>query len=120
LLARVLLAPGDRIAVEDPGYEPVLRLLEASGANVVGIPVDRDGLVIDAMPRGIRAVYVTPSHQYPLAVAMTLARRQALLTGAERNNAAVIEDDYDSEFRFAGRPLEPLQTLDDGGRVIYV
>ena len=68
----------------------------------------------------VRAVYVTPSHQYPLSVTLTLPRRQALLAWAERNNAAIIEDDYDSEFRFGERPLEPLQTLDAKGRVVYV
>jgi GntR family transcriptional regulator/MocR family aminotransferase len=87
---------------------------------VAGVPVDRSGLAVDALPRGVRAVYLTPSHQYPLGVAMTLPRRQALLAWAERNNAAIIEDDYDSEFRFGGRPLDPLQTLDATGRVIYV
>ena len=73
-----------------------------------------------AIPRGVRAVYVTPSHQYPLGVTMSLPRRRELLDWAERNNAAIIEDDYDSEFRFADRPLEPLQTLDTRGRVVYV
>ena len=70
---------------------------------------DHNGIVVDALPRGVRAVYVTPSHQYPLAVTMTLARRQALLAWAERNDAATIEDDYDSEFRFGDRPVEPLE-----------
>jgi GntR family transcriptional regulator/MocR family aminotransferase len=88
--------------------------------RVVPVPVDGDGLVVDALPRRIRLVYVTPSHQYPLGVSMTLQRRRALLAWADRNNAAIIEDDYDSEFRFGGRPLEPLQTLDGAGRVIYV
>jgi GntR family transcriptional regulator/MocR family aminotransferase len=120
VLARVLLAPGDAIAVEDPSYGPPRRLFKALGIRVVGVPVDRQGLVVDALPRGIRAVYVTPSHQFPLSVTMTLPRRQALLAWAERNNAAIIEDDYDSEFRFGGRPLEPLQTLDAKGRVVYV
>jgi GntR family transcriptional regulator / MocR family aminotransferase len=120
VLARVLLAPGDGIAVEDPGYGPPRHLFKALGLRVVGVPVDRQGLVVDALPRGIRAVYVTPSHQFPLSVTMTLPRRQALLAWAERNNAAIIEDDYDSEFRFGGRPLEPLQTLDAEGRVLYV
>jgi GntR family transcriptional regulator/MocR family aminotransferase len=120
ILARVLLAPGDAIAVEDPSYGPPRKLFKALGIRAVGIPVDRQGLVVDALPRGIRAVYVTPSHQFPLSVTMTLPRRQALLAWAERNNAAIIEDDYDSEFRFGGRPLEPLQTLDAKGRVIYV
>ena len=120
VLARVLLGPGDGIAVEDPSYGPPRKLFTALGIRVVGIPVDRQGLVVDALPRGIRAVYVTPSHQFPLSVTMTLTRRQALLAWAERNNAAIIEDDYDSEFRFGGRPLEPLQTLDAKGRVVYV
>jgi GntR family transcriptional regulator/MocR family aminotransferase len=120
VLARVLLSPGDRIGVEDPGYVPPRHLFRSLGVRVVGVPVDHDGLVVDALPRGVRAVYVTPSHQYPLAVTMTLPRRQALLAWAERNDAAIIEDDYDSEFRFADRPLEPLQTLDTRGRVIYV
>jgi len=120
ILARVLLAPGDTIAVEDPGYGPPRQLFRTLGLQVIGVPVDREGLVVGALPRGIRAVYVTPSHQFPLSVTMTLQRRQALLAWAERNNAAIIEDDYDSEFRFGGRPLEPLQTLDAKGRVIYV
>lgn len=120
LLARVLLAPGDGIAVEDPGYKPPGELFKALGIRVLGVPVDREGLVVDALPRGARVVYVTPSHQYPLSVTLTLPRRRALLSWAERNNAAIIEDDYDSEFRFGGRPLEPLQTLDAKGRVVYV
>jgi len=120
LLARVLLAPGDGIAVEDPGYSVPKQLFKTLGIRVLGIPVDREGLIVDALPRGVRVVYVTPSHQFPLSVTLTLPRRQALLAWAERNNAAIIEDDYDSEFRFGGRPLEPLQTLDANGRVVYV
>jgi GntR family transcriptional regulator/MocR family aminotransferase len=109
LVARVLLAPGETIAVEEPGYGVPRGLFTTIGLRVVGVQVDSEGLVVAALPRGARAVYVTPSHQYPLGVAMTLRRRQALLAWAERNNAAIIEDDYDSEFRFGGRPLEPLQ-----------
>jgi GntR family transcriptional regulator/MocR family aminotransferase len=120
LLARVLLAPGDAIAVESPGYEPPKQLFKTLGARVVGVPVDSEGLIVDALPQSVRAVYVTPSHQYPLSVTLTLPRRQALLAWAEKNNAAIIEDDYDSEFRFEARPLEPLQTLDTKGRVVYV
>jgi GntR family transcriptional regulator / MocR family aminotransferase len=120
LVARVLLAPGDAIAVEDPGYGPPRALFKALGLRVVGVPVDREGLIVDALPPGVRAVYVTPSHQYPLSVTLTMPRRHALLAWAEQNNAAIIEDDYDSEFRFGGRPLEPLQTLDANGRVVYV
>jgi GntR family transcriptional regulator/MocR family aminotransferase len=87
---------------------------------VVGVPVDGEGLVIDQLPSNARAVYVTPSHQFPLGLAMSLPRRRELLAWAERHDAAIIEDDYDSEFRFGGRALEPLQTLDSSGRVIYV
>jgi GntR family transcriptional regulator/MocR family aminotransferase len=120
MLARVLLAPGDRIAVEDPGYLPPRQLFRSLGVSVTGVPVDRDGLVVEALPDRVRAVYVTPSHQYPLGVTLSLPRRRALLAWAERNDAAIIEDDYDSEFRFGDRPLEPLKTLDSRGRVIYL
>jgi GntR family transcriptional regulator / MocR family aminotransferase len=120
LITRVLLAPGDAIAVEDPGYQPPRRLFTSCGIRVVGVAVDEERLVVDALPRRVRAVYVTPSHQYPLGVPMSLRRRQALLAWAERQRAAIIEDDYDSEFRFTGRPLEALQSLDVGGRVLYV
>jgi GntR family transcriptional regulator/MocR family aminotransferase len=120
IIARVLLEPGDVVAMEDPGYRPAKELLKALGARVIGVPVDSEGLVVQALPAKARAVYVTPSHQFPLGVAMSLSRRRALLAWAERNNAVVVEDDYDSEFRFGGRPLEPLQTLDTTGRVVYV
>jgi GntR family transcriptional regulator/MocR family aminotransferase len=120
VVARVLLSPGDHIAVEDPGYAPARWAFEALGVRVRGVAVDRDGLDVDALPKQARAVYVTPSHQYPLGVSMTLPRRLALLAWADRHNAAVIEDDYDSEFRFGGRPIEPLRMLDTTGRVIYV
>jgi GntR family transcriptional regulator/MocR family aminotransferase len=120
VVARVLLSPGDHIAVEDPGYRPARCAFAALGMRVRGVAVDRDGLDVDALPKQARAVYVTPSHQYPLGVSMTLPRRLALLAWADRHNAAVIEDDYDSEFRFGGRPIEPLRMLDTTGRVIYV
>ncbi|MCA6106188.1 MocR-like pyridoxine biosynthesis transcription factor PdxR [Bradyrhizobium cenepequi] len=120
IIARVLLAPGDVVAVEKPGYSPPKDLFKALGARVIGVPVDSAGLVVEALPAEARVVYVTPSHQFPLGMAMSLSRRRALLAWAERNNAVVVEDDYDSEFRFGGRPLEPLQTLDSTGRVVYV
>jgi GntR family transcriptional regulator/MocR family aminotransferase len=120
VIARVLLAPGDRVAVEDPEYAPPRALFRSLGARVVGVPVDREGLVVEALPRATRLVYVTPSHQYPLGVPMSLPRRLALLDWAEQHDAAIVEDDYDSEFRFGGRPIEPLHTLDRSGRVIYV
>lgn len=120
IVTRMLLEPGDVIAMEDPGYRPAAQLFRSLGVRVVGVPVDREGLVVDQLPANARAVYVTPSHQFPLGVAMSLPRRKALLAWARRHDAAIIEDDYDSEFRFGGRPLEPLQTIDSGGRVIYV
>jgi GntR family transcriptional regulator / MocR family aminotransferase len=119
IVARILLGPGDVVAVEDPGYSPAVQLFRSLRARVVGVPVDGDGLMVDRLPPDARAVYVSPSHQFPLGVAMSLPRRRALLAWADRHDAAIIEDDYDSEFRFGGRPLEPLKTLDAGGRVLY-
>ena len=107
ILARVLLGPGDRVAVEDPGYTPPRRLFESLGARVVAVPVDGEGIVVEKIPRNVRALYVTPSHQYPLGVAMSLWRRQALLAWAEENTAAIIEDDYDSIAGRRTRPAEP-------------
>ena len=120
LIARVLLERGDVVAVEDPCYPLPRRTFQAHECRVVGVPVDADGLIVDAIPRDARLVYVTPSHQYPLGMAMSLARRQALLTWAQQADASIIEDDYDSEFRYDGRPLESLQSLDASGRVLYV
>jgi len=120
LVARALLGPGDLVAVEDPGYLPPSFLFKSLGALVKGVPVDEEGIFVDALPRQTRLVYVTPSHQYPLGVTMSLSRRLALLDWAARNDAAIVEDDYDTEFRFGGRPMEPLQTLDRSGRVIYI
>ena len=120
LIGRVLITPGECVAVEEPGYPPVRRLFESLGARVVGVPVDEDGLDVSAIPKAAHLVYVTPSHQFPLGVPMSLQRRAALLAWAERRGAVIIEDDYDSEFRFEGRPLDPLQSLDRAGRVVYV
>jgi GntR family transcriptional regulator/MocR family aminotransferase len=120
LIARVLLAPGDVVAVEDPGYPVARRAFEAHGLQVAPVPVDADGIVVDAIPSSARAVYVTPSHQSPTGVAMTGARRRALLAFADASDAAIIEDDYDTEFRWVDRPLEPIQRLDAAGRVLYV
>jgi len=120
VVARVLLNPGDRVAVEDPGYPPPRWLFQTLGAKVTGVPVDAEGLVVDAIPRDARMVYVSPSHQFPLGTSMSLRRRMALLAWAREHDAAIVEDDYDSEFRFGGRPIEPLQMLDTSGRVIYI
>jgi GntR family transcriptional regulator/MocR family aminotransferase len=120
LIARVVLRPGDQVAIEEPGYHPVRNLLTALGMRVVPVPVDHDGLVVEAIPPRVRAVYTTPSHQSPTGAALALSRRRALLAFADRHDAVVIEDDYDSEHRHSDRPLEPLHRLDEHGRVIYV
>ncbi|MBB2891108.1 PLP-dependent aminotransferase family protein [Flexivirga oryzae] len=120
LLARVLLAPGDTVAVEDPGYTAVVRLYTSHGARVRGVPVDEEGLVVDALPDDARVVYVTPSHQFPTGAVMSLRRRTALLDWAAHHRAVIIEDDYDSEFRYEAKALAPLQSLDRCGRVAYV
>jgi GntR family transcriptional regulator/MocR family aminotransferase len=119
LVAQMLLEPGDTVAAEDPGYAPVISLLAARGANVVSAPVDREGIVVSQLPATAKIAYVTPSHQYPLGAAMSMRRRRDLLHWAGRAGAAVIEDDYDSEFRYVDRPLEPIQRL-DSSRVIYI
>ena len=98
LVARVLVEPGTVVAVEDPGYSAAHRPFETHRAVVRGVPVDREGLVVDALPDDARVVYVTPSHQFPTGVAMSLARRAALLRWAAHHDAAIVEDDYDSEF----------------------
>jgi GntR family transcriptional regulator / MocR family aminotransferase len=120
LVARVLADPGDAVAVEEPGYPPIVALLRSLGLRVIGVPVDEHGIVVDAIPPHARLVYVTPSHQYPLGMVMARHRRIELLGWAARAGAAIVEDDYDSEFRHTARPLEPLQRLDRDGRVVYV
>ena len=123
LICRVLLDPGDRAWMEDPGYPGARSALQAAGARIVPVPVDADGLdVSHGIRRGrdARLAYVTPSHQYPLGVPMSLPRRLALLRWAHAARAWVIEDDYDSEFRYGARPIPCLHGLDSDGRVIYV
>jgi len=120
LIARVLVEPGDLVAVEDPGYPFARDVFALAGARVVPVPVDDEGLVVDQLPAKTRLVFTTPSHQFPLGRPMSLARRQALLEYAAAHDTAIIEDDYDSEFRFVERPLDTLHRLDAAGRVIYV
>jgi GntR family transcriptional regulator / MocR family aminotransferase len=120
LVARTLLRPGDVVAVEDPGYPPVHMLFTSLGLRVVGVPVDPEGIVVSALPPDARLVYVTPSHQFPLGLTMSQERRSQLLAWAERADAMIIEDDYDTEFRYAGRPLDTLHSTDGARRVIYV
>jgi GntR family transcriptional regulator/MocR family aminotransferase len=120
LTARVLIDSGDPAVVEEPGYLGIRNALEIAGAEVIGVPVDDEGLPPDALEgRAAKLVCVTPSHQFPLGGVMPLARRVALLDRAGRTGAFVLEDDYDGEFRYDGRPLESLQALDRSGRVLY-
>jgi GntR family transcriptional regulator/MocR family aminotransferase len=120
LLARVLLRPGDVVALEEPGYPPVRRALAAHGVRIVTMPVDAEGADPRRLPARTRLVYVTPSHQFPTGVVMSRARRLQLLDWAATRGAIIIEDDYDSEYRFFDRPLEPLHVLDADGVVAYV
>ena len=120
LVSRVLVEPGDVVAVEDPGYPAVARLLETHRAVVRGVQVDGEGLVVEALPATARLVYVTPSHQFPTGTSLSLRRRAALLRWAVDHDAVVVEDDYDSDYRFSDQPVEPLQSLDREGRVVYV
>ncbi len=122
LIGQALLKMGDRVWLESPGYPPTRELLGHMHIAAVSVPVDRDGMVIsDGMrlaPRA-RAAVVTPAHQSPLCVSLSLPRRLALLDWAARNSAWVIEDDYDGEYRYVSRPLPALKSLDRDGRVLY-
>ena len=121
LLARILVTPGKTIAaVEDPGYPPLRNVLAVAGATVAPVPVDGEGIRVDLIPRNAKVICVTPSHQFPLGVHLSLPRRKALLNFAQVHRAVVIEDDYDGEFRFAGKPLDALKTLDHSQSVFYV
>jgi GntR family transcriptional regulator/MocR family aminotransferase len=122
LIAHALLKSGDRVWLENPGYPPTRHLLRQMNIEPVPVSVDRDGLVVSeglaAAPEAQAAV-VTPAHQSPLCVSLSLPRRQALLDWARRNNSWVIEDDYDGEYRYVSRPLPALKSLDREGRVLY-
>lgn len=122
LTMRMVVDPGDRVVIEDPHYPGIALSAAAAGAELVSVPVDDDGLCVDRLDAAgpARLVCVTPSHQFPTGGILPLARRLALLRFAERQDAIVLEDDYDSEFRFDGRPIESLQGLDRSGRVLYV
>jgi GntR family transcriptional regulator/MocR family aminotransferase len=121
LLARILVTPGETtVAVENPGYAPLRNVLTSAGAKIVSIPVDGEGLRVDRLPPSTKVICVTPSHQFPLGVHLSLPRRRALLDFAQSHRAVIIEDDYDGEFRFAGKPLDALQTLDRDESVFYV
>ncbi|MGN6704452.1 MAG: PLP-dependent aminotransferase family protein [Rhodanobacter sp.] len=121
LIARLLVTPGQtKVAVEEPGYPPVRAAFAAAGAQLVPLPVDDEGLCVERLPEDVRIISVTPSHQSPTGVAMSLRRRADLLDFARRHRAVIVEDDYDGEFRFGGRPLDALQTLDGDALVFYV
>ena len=122
LCAQLLLEPGDCVAVENPGYRAAGHAFAIAGARVRGVAVDNEGLDCAALA-GIeqcRLAYVTPSHQYPTGVTMSLARRLELLAWAQRTQGWIVEDDYDGEYRYSGAPLAPLAALDQMGRVLYV
>ena len=122
LIGRAVLGDGDKVWFEEPGYPTARRIFSMGGVNVVPVPVDEEGLLV---ARGIekapdaRAAFVTPARQYPTGVTMPLARRLELLDWAADAGAIVIEDDYDSEYRYVGRPLPALMSLDKRNRVIY-
>jgi len=123
LSARVLLDPDIPVWVEEPGYELLRHALVLSGCRLVPVPVDGEGLDVAAgmsLCRTARAAFVTPSHHYPLGATMSAARRLQLLEWAHRNNAWIVEDDYDSEYRYESMPVASLQGLDPGLRVIYI
>ncbi|MCS8490672.1 PLP-dependent aminotransferase family protein, partial [Pseudomonas aeruginosa] len=122
LCAQVLLENGDPVAVENPGYRAARLAFAATGAVPHGIDLDAEGLRSERLAgiAGCRLAYVTPSHQYPTGVTLSLARRLELLEWAERADGWIVEDDYDGEYRYSGTPLAPLAALDRQGRVLYV
>jgi GntR family transcriptional regulator / MocR family aminotransferase len=123
LIIKLLLDPGEPVWVEDPGYPALRTALIAAGARLLPVPVDREGMdVAHAIAAHARAkvVFATPSHHYPTGATLALARRVQLVEWAERNDAWIVEDDYDGEFRFSSAPFSPLQALGGAGRVIYL
>lgn len=120
LCARVLLEPGDEVGLENPGYQGARRIFQAFGAQLRGMTIDEEGASIGDLRRSTRMVYVTPSHQFPTGVSMSLARRLELIAWARANAAAIVEDDYSSEYRYSGPPLPSLQGLAQGVPVIYI
>jgi GntR family transcriptional regulator/MocR family aminotransferase len=125
LTARALVRPGDVVAVEQIGYRPAWEAFRAAGATLVPIPVDAGGIDVDALARvtsrtAVRAVYVTPHHQYPTTATLKAARRLALIALAREQRIAIVEDDYDYEFQYEGRPVLPLASADSTGLVVYI
>jgi GntR family transcriptional regulator / MocR family aminotransferase len=120
LIVRVLVNPGDSVAIEEPHYDGARETLRAAGARLRPVPIDRDGLDPGCLPDDAVLAFVTPSHQFPTGAILPLERRLALLDWARRRGSVIVEDDYDGEFRYDGRPLESLQGLDPEGRTIYL
>ena len=123
ITARVLLDSGDSVWVEEPGYKLGLAVFEAAGCRLIPVPVDREGMNIASgisLKKDARAALVTPSHQYPLGSTMSASRRMQLLDWAQSCGSWIIEDDYDSEFRYESRPISSLQGMDTNARVIYI
>jgi GntR family transcriptional regulator / MocR family aminotransferase len=123
MTARLFVRQGDQVWMEDPGYPGAWAVFMGMGAQLISVPVHAEGMAVEVGKRiapAARLAYVTPSHQFPLGVTMALQQRLALLQWACEAKAWIVEDDYDSEYRFGARPLEALQGLDDAGRVIYI
>ena len=122
LCAQLLVEPGDGVGIENPGYRAAGHAFAVAGARLHGVAVDSEGIDCGELAKltDCRLAYVTPSHQYPTGVVMSLARRLELLAWAERTQGWIVEDDYDGEYRYSGAPLAPLAALDRQGRVLYV
>lgn len=118
LVARVLLDPGDRVCIEDPGYQSAAGVFESVGAKICAVALDEQGMKVPRT-RDARLAYITPAHQFPLGMTMSLARRLELLEWARSTGALIFEDDYDSEYRYSGRPVPSLQGLDAAGQVLF-
>jgi GntR family transcriptional regulator/MocR family aminotransferase len=120
LVARIVLDPGDRVCMENPGYQGAATVFESVGGKVVPVPLDDEGMQVPPKRlRNVRLAYVTPAHQFPIGMTMTLGRRLELLEWARANGAMIFEDDYDSEYRYTGRPVPSLQGLDTSGNVLF-
>jgi GntR family transcriptional regulator/MocR family aminotransferase len=120
LVARIFVDPGDRVCVENPGYIGATAVFQSLGAKLSYVPLDEEGMKLrESTVRNARLVYVTPGHQFPLGITMSLARRLQLLESARKSGALILEDDYDSEFRYTGRPVPALQGLDRHGLVLF-
>jgi GntR family transcriptional regulator / MocR family aminotransferase len=120
LIARLVLNEGDRVCMEDPGYQGAAHVFESLGATIHAVPLDEQGMRLPPKRlKGVKLAYVTPAHQFPIGMTMTLARRLELLEWARSSGALIFEDDYDSEYRYSGRPVPALQGLDTSGSVVF-